>query len=137
MLARLETEQETIATRESADYSFWPWFLQRVSALGLIVLLPLHIVIGHLINIVEVEKGILPGLVVFSNVAERLEQPAYWVIDLLLLSFALYHGLNGVRNVLLDYGLRGIGERLATAGLSLLGVAAFIYGVIALAAFIG
>jgi succinate dehydrogenase hydrophobic anchor subunit len=133
----LETEQETIgSTRESADYSFWPWFLQRVSALGLIILLPLHIVVTHLFNIVEVENGVLPGLVVFSDVADRLEQPAYWVIDLLLLTFALYHGLNGVRNVLLDYGLRGTGERVATAGLSLIGVAAFVYGVLALAAFI-
>ena len=136
-MARLETEQGVMrSVREPGDYSFWPWLLQRVSALGLIVLLPLHIVIGHLINIVEVEKGILPGLVVFSNVAERLEQPAYWVIDLLLLSFALYHGLNGVRNVLLDYGLRGAVERVATVGLSLLGVAAFAYGILALAAFI-
>ena len=34
---------------------------------------------------------------------------------MLLLSFALYHGLNGVRNVAMDYGLRGTGEKVVPA----------------------
>ncbi len=136
-MARLELRQETGgATEPVVGFSFWPWLLQRVTAVGLIILLPIHIVVGHLFNISEVEKGILSGLVVFSDVAERLETPTYWVIDLLLLTFALYHGLNGVRNVLLDYGLRGTGERVVTAGLSLIGVAAFAFGVLALSAFL-
>jgi succinate dehydrogenase hydrophobic anchor subunit len=115
---------------------FWAWLLQRVTAIGLVVLLPIHIVINHLVNISKVESGALPGLVVFSNVAERFETPAYWVVDVLLLSFALYHGLNGVRNVAMDYGLRGAGEKVVTGALSLLGVAAFVFGIIALAAFL-
>jgi succinate dehydrogenase / fumarate reductase, membrane anchor subunit len=115
---------------------FLPWLLQRVTAIGLVVLLPIHIVINHLANVSKVEEGILPGLVVFSDVMERFESPAYWVVDVLLLSFALYHGLNGVRNVAIDYGLRGAGEKVVTGALSLVGVAAFAFGVIALAAFI-
>ena len=137
MVTRLETETGDYGVDQGVvvDYSFWPWLLQRVTASGCRAAADAH---RHRPpgQHLEVEKGILPGLVVFSDVAERLESPAYWVIDLLLLSFALYHGLNGVRNVLLDYGLRGVGERVVTAGLSLLGVAAFAYGVIALAAFI-
>ena len=136
-MARLELHQETGgATEPVAGFSFWPWLLQRVTAVGLIVLLPIHIVVGHLFNIVEVERGDLPGLVVFSDVAERLETPTYWVIDLLLLTFALYHGLNGVRNVLLDYGLRGAGERVVTGALSVVGMVAFVFGIFALSAFI-
>jgi succinate dehydrogenase hydrophobic anchor subunit len=115
---------------------FLPWLLQRVTAIGLVVLLPIHIVINHLANISKVEEGILPGLVVFSNVAERFESPAYWVVDVLLLSFVLYHGLNGVRNVAIDYGLRGVAEKVFTGALSLVGLAAFAFGIIALAAFI-
>lgn len=115
---------------------FLTWLLQRVTAIGLIVLLPIHIVINHLANISKVEEGILPGLVVFSDVMGRFESPAYWVVDILLLSFALYHGLNGVRNVAMDYGLRGVGEKVVTGALSLVGLAAFAFGVIALAAFI-
>jgi len=136
-MARLELRQETGgATGPVAGFSFWPWLLQRVTAVGLIVLLPIHIVVNHLFNIVEVERGDLPGLVVFSDVAERLEAPTYWVIDLLLLTFALYHGLNGVRNVLLDYELRGAGERVVTGALSVVGIVAFVFGVLALAAFL-
>jgi succinate dehydrogenase hydrophobic anchor subunit len=136
-MARLELRQETGgATEPVAGFSFWPWLLQRLTAVGLIVLLPIHIVVNHLFNIAEAEKGDLPGLVVFSDVAERLETPTYWVIDLLLLTFALYHGLNGVRNVLLDYGLRGAGERVVTGALSVVGMVAFVFGVFALAAFL-
>ncbi len=127
---------ETMVPRGATGSGFWAWLLQRVTAIGLVVLLPLHIVINHLANISKVESGALPGLVVFSNVAERFETPAYWAIDLLLLSFALYHGLNGARNVAMDYGLRGVGEKVVTTGLSLLGAAAFVFGVIALASFL-
>jgi succinate dehydrogenase / fumarate reductase membrane anchor subunit len=131
-------EQAGVAAPWSvAGSGFWPWLLQRVTAVGLVVLLPIHIVINHLANISKVEEGILPGLVVFSNVMERFESPAYWVVDVLLLSFALYHGLNGVRNVAMDYGLRGVGEKAVTGALSLVGVAAFAFGIIALSAFIG
>ena len=136
-MARLGLLQDTGGVaRPVVGFSFWPWLLQRLTAVGLIVLLPIHIVVNHLFNIAEAEKGILPGLVVFSDVAERLEAPTYWAIDLLLLTFALYHGLNGVRNVLLDYGLRGAGERVVTGALSVVGVVAFVFGVFALAAFI-
>ena len=133
--------QTALGQNETTPWSvvgtgFWPWFLQRVTAVGLVVLLPVHIVINHLANISKVESDALPGLVVFSDVAERFESPAYWVVDLLLLSFVLYHGLNGVRNVAMDYGLRGAGEKVVTGALALVGVAAFAFGVIALAAFI-
>jgi succinate dehydrogenase hydrophobic anchor subunit len=136
-MARLELRQETGgATRPVVGFSFWPWLLQRVTAVGLIVLLPIHIVVNHLFNIAEAERGDLPGLVVFSDVAERLETPTYWAIDILLLTFALYHGLNGVRNVLLDYGLRGAGEKVVTGALSVVGMVAFVFGISVLAAFI-
>lgn len=130
------TRHDAELVRVTPDLSFWPWLLQRVSAVGLIVLLPMHIVVTHLFNIAEVENDALPGLVVFSDVAQRLERPAYWTIDVLLLAFALYHGLNGVRNVLLDYGVRGVAARTATGVLSVIGFGAFLFGLSALAAFL-
>ena len=132
----IEEETGVTARWTFVGSGFLPWLLQRVTAIGLVVLLPIHIVINHLANISKVEEGILPGLVVFSNVAERFESPAYWVVDVLLLSFVLYHGLNGVRNVAIDYGLRGVAEKVFTGALSLVGLAAFAFGIIALAAFI-
>ena len=141
MTQTIDIQTETAAPVPTTPWSilgsgFLAWVLQRVTAIGLVVLLPTHIVINHLANISKVEEGILPGLVVFSDVMQRFESPAYWVVDILLLSFALYHGLNGVRNVAMDYGLRGVGEKVVTGALSLVGLAAFAFGLIALAAFI-
>jgi succinate dehydrogenase/fumarate reductase cytochrome b subunit len=124
------------APTEPMGITFWPWFLQRVTGAGLIVLLLIHVIVNHYLNISEAEKGILPGLVVFSNVADRFKTAGYWVIDIFLLSFVLYHGLNGIRNIALDYGARGAIERAVTAVLLAIGIAAFIFGIFALAAFI-
>ena len=124
------------APEEPMGITFWPWFLQRVTGAGLIVLLLIHVIVNHYLNISEVSKDILPGLVVFSNVADRFESAGYWVIDIFLLSFVLYHGLNGIRNITLDYGARGAIERVVTAVLLAIGVAAFVFGIFALAAFI-
>jgi succinate dehydrogenase hydrophobic anchor subunit len=131
-----EEQAQAMTPWTFAGSGFLAWLLQRVTAVGLVVLLPIHIVINHLANISKVEEGILPGLVVFSDVAERFESPAYWIVDVLLLSFVLFHGLNGVRNVAIDYGLRGVGAKVFTGALSLVGLAAFAFGIIALAAFI-
>jgi succinate dehydrogenase / fumarate reductase membrane anchor subunit len=136
-MAQVELEEKVReAPTPVAGPSFWPWFLQRVTGAVLVILLTLHIVVNHIFNIAEVENDILPGLVVFSDVADRFETPAYWVIAVLLLSFALFHGLNGIRNILLDYGVRGTGEKVATGALLGVGTAAFTFGIIALTAFI-
>lgn len=136
-MAQVELEEKVREAPTSvAGLSFWPWFLQRVTGGALLILLTLHIVVNHIFNIAEVEDDILPGLVVYSDVADRFETAGYWVIAVLLLSFALFHGLNGIRNILLDYGLRGTGDRIVIGALLGVGMVAFTFGIIALAAFI-
>ncbi len=136
-MAQVELEEKVReAPTPVAGPSFWPWFLQRVTGAALVILLTFHIVVNHILNIAEVEDDILPSLVVFSDVADRFETAAYWVIAILLLSFVLFHSLNGIRNILLDYGVRGRGERVATGALLGVGMVAFTFGVIALAAFV-
>lgn len=136
-MAQVELEEKVREAPTSvAGLSFWPWFLQRVTGGALLILLTLHIVVNHIFNIAEVEDDILPGLVVYSDVADRFETAGYWVIAVLLLSFALFHGLNGIRNILLDYGLRGTGDRIVIGALLGVGMVAFTFGIIALVAFI-
>jgi succinate dehydrogenase / fumarate reductase membrane anchor subunit len=136
-MAQVELEEKV---REAPTlvpgFSFWPWLLQRVTGVVLLILLTFHIVVNHIFNIAEVEDDILPGLVVFSDVADRFEIAGYWVLAVLLLAFALFHGLNGIRNILLDYGLRGTGDKIVTGTLLGLGVVAFTFGIIAVAAFV-
>jgi len=136
-MAQVELEEKVReAPTPVAGPSFWPWFLQRVTGAALLILLTLHIVVNHIFNIAEVEDDTLPGLVVYKDVADRFETPAYWVLAVLLLAFVLFHGLNGIRNILLDYGLRGTGDRIVIGALLGVGMAAFTFGIIGLAAFI-
>lgn len=133
-IAMQQRAQQMPASR--VGVGFWPWFLQRVTGAGLIVLLLIHFIVNHYFNITEAEQGTLEGLVVFSNVADRFETAGYWIISILLLSFTLFHGLNGIRNIAIDYGARGASEKVVTGALSVIGLAAFVFGIFALAAFL-
>ena len=74
------------------------WLLQRITAVLLLLLLLAHFVVIHYSG---------TGDVNFDIVKDRLMHPVWgpvWkTITLLLLGTALFHGLNGVWGVLLDY----------------------------------
>lgn len=104
------------------------WFLQRVTAVGLIIVLGVHLWVLHFAG----EHAVLT----VAGVAVRLQTLTYMVIDYSLLAFALYHGLYGLRSVLLDYTSGARVERGLTATLWAIGVAFFVYGAFALVPFI-
>jgi succinate dehydrogenase / fumarate reductase membrane anchor subunit len=85
------------------------WVLQRVTAVLLVVLLALHLWA--------------------SNFATDWAALLRAIVDLSLLAIALFHGLNGVRTVVLDFGVGLQGRRFLSASLAMLGVAAFLFGV--------
>ncbi|MCL4424065.1 MAG: succinate dehydrogenase [Firmicutes bacterium] len=96
----------------------WAWFLQRVSAALLIFFLGTHFFVLHFV----------PGNIDinFAGVQTRLQSALFIVVDLGLLVTGLYHGLNGVRAVVLDWW-----PRLASSitwVLWIVGVAATVYG---------
>jgi succinate dehydrogenase / fumarate reductase membrane anchor subunit len=78
------------------------WLVQRISAVVLILLLLAHFIVIHYSGTGDVD---------FNIVKERLMHPIWgpvWrTITLLLLFTALFHGLNGVWGVLLDYIRKG------------------------------
>jgi succinate dehydrogenase hydrophobic anchor subunit len=57
------------------------------------------------------------------------------VIDVALLAFVLFHGLNGIRNIALDLGVKSGGDKAVTAVLTVIGLAAFAFGIAGLLAF--
>ena len=85
------------------------WVLQRITAVLLVVFLGLHLWASNF--------------------------PTDWaaflraLIDLSLLGLALFHGLNGVRAVALDFGLGLQGRRYLSVSLVMLGFTAFLFGV--------
>lgn len=72
----------------------WPWLFQRVSAVFLVAGLAVHFLVLHFM----IERP-----VTMAKVAERLQAPGWMAFDALLLLCALYHALNGVYGVLLDF----------------------------------
>jgi len=108
------------------------WLMQRVTGIGLVLFLVLHFWVQHmptgfLANAGEYNeilktlseaspeavdaiadgkiKAALPGehVITYSKVLERLRSPLWKIIDILLLLFALLHGMLGLMNVLGDY----------------------------------
>jgi succinate dehydrogenase / fumarate reductase, membrane anchor subunit len=107
---------------------FWPWLLQRITAVLLVLLLGVHLVVNHLMNV---------GELTFESIGRRLAGGFLTAVDILLLAAALFHGLNGLRMVLLDYGFGGESRRILDAVLWVVGVACLVFGLWGLWPWIG
>ena len=101
-----------------------PWFGQRVTAVLVLITIGVHLLLTHYFALGELS---------FANIEERLGTVAVLVNDIVLLVAVVFHGLNGVRMVALDYGFAGARARRAlNAVLVVLGIAAIIFGIWAL-----
>jgi succinate dehydrogenase hydrophobic anchor subunit len=102
----------------------WPWLGQRVTAVVVIVTIIIHLVLTHFVAAGELS---------FDNIAHRLAGGAVFVNDVVLLVAVVFHALNGVRMVALDWGLANASaRRLLDLLLWLLGIFAVVYGIWAL-----
>lgn len=111
-MATKTTEQRTLTNygayqkpaRGSSGWETFSWYFFRVSGVGLVFLAIIHLVIMHVTNDVS--------QTVYDFVAHRYANPFWRVYDLLLLTLALFHGLNGLRIACEDY-IHSRGWRLA------------------------
>jgi succinate dehydrogenase hydrophobic anchor subunit len=109
---------------DTARGGMWPWLGQRVTAVLVIVTILIHLVLTHYIAI---------GHIDYDNIGERLAATAVVVNDMVLLFAVVYHALNGLRMVVLDWGLSGSGgRRVFDIVLWIVGIAAVIFGTWAL-----
>ncbi len=115
---------------------FWLWFFQRISGLLLLFLVLTHGSITHFLPIGDVQAGIQDEPVVYEVVKQRLAQAFFVFFDFALLILALYHGLNGIRNILLEWRPTARRQRMVTASLWILGLVSFSFGARALLVFI-
>lgn len=79
----------------SGGFELYSWLFMRVSGLLLIALVFIHFAIMHVINNVDEIN--------YAFVAKRWANPAWRLYDLLLLTIALAHGVNGLRIIIDDY----------------------------------
>ena len=74
----------------------WAWVLFRISGLILVAYLFVHIGI--------VSQAQVQGASVLDRLFKTFDNPNLVFLDFMLVSAVLYHGLNGVRIVLMDLG---------------------------------
>ena len=96
------------------------WYLQRVTGALLLVLLAAHFWVEHFMS-AELRRGDLT----YQAIRVRISNPAWQFIDIAFLLVALWHGLNGLRNVILDYSR--IGPRAAQAISGVLVIAGVVW----------
>ncbi|KIX11322.1 succinate dehydrogenase, cytochrome b556 subunit [Dethiosulfatarculus sandiegensis] len=70
------------------------WILHRVTGLGLALYLFMHIWVIH---------NISRGKEAFNEVMAVVQSPIFHILEIGLLGCVVFHGLNGIRVVLLDY----------------------------------
>ncbi|HEY7478346.1 MAG TPA: succinate dehydrogenase hydrophobic membrane anchor subunit [Actinomycetota bacterium] len=91
--------------RPAGGVELWLWLFMRISGLVLILLAVGHVLIMHL-----PDGGV--SRIDFGFVQTRWQSPFWRTWDWMLLSLALVHGVNGLRNITLDY-VRPAGVRFA------------------------
>jgi succinate dehydrogenase / fumarate reductase, membrane anchor subunit len=106
----------------------WPWILQRLSAYGLIIFLGIHMWFNHFARL-DATDTITFELV---NMRFKVYPFIYALNDSLLLATTIFHGFNGVRNVVYDLTVSEFLRRAATAVLVVLGAVLFVLGALAL-----
>src|SRR5215467_8197821 len=87
-------------------YNALNWYLQRITGAALVVLLAAHFWVEHFMS-AELRRGNLT----YEAILGRISNPLWQFIDIAFLLVALYHGLNGLRNIILDYSR--VGRRAA------------------------
>jgi len=74
------------------------WYLQRITGALLVLLLAAHFWVEHFMT-AELQRGNLT----YQAIHSRIANPLWQAIDISFLLVALFHGLNGLRNIVLDY----------------------------------
>lgn len=104
------------------------WVFQRLSAILLLIVLMVHFWILHYKD---------PGTIVYyGNVAFRLKTALFLSVDSVLLAAGLFHAMNGLNNILLDYGVTPSVRATAAWILAVAGLGLFVLGIYALIHFI-
>ncbi len=105
------------------------WALHLICGAGLLVLLSLHMGVMHYASILALLGWVREPVLSFSSVAERGRGAAGAVTYVLLLGFALYHGLYGLRGILGEIWSTPKAVRFINAGVVIFGLAVLVYGV--------
>jgi len=103
------------------------WYLQRITGGLLLFLLAAHFWVEHFMT-APARRGDLT----YQVIVARVSNPLWQAIDISFLVVALYHGLNGFRDIILDYDILGRrAVKVLTAALVLVGLVWAWWGITA------
>ena len=105
----------------SFDRRGWRWFVQRLTAAFLIVVLAFHFMLLHFVNHAYE--------ITFAGTTARMSQVCYFATMVLFLVTATFHGVNGVYNALVNQGLDGTQKKAVAAVLVAASVLLVVQGV--------
>ena len=97
------------------------WFLQRVTAALLILLLAFHFFQLHFVQ--------HAADITLEGSQLRMENPVYYATMIVFLVAATFHGLNGAYNALINQGLDGRAKVAVKWVIILAGVALIVQGI--------
>ncbi len=75
----------------------WSWILHRMTGLGVLLFLAIHIVDIYLLGWPDV----------FNKLLFLYRNPVFRVAEVFLVAAVLYHALNGIRIILVDFWVEG------------------------------
>ena len=88
--------------KPASGFELWAWYFMRISGLALVFLALGHLFITHILNNVE--------NINYYFVSSRWGDPStgvFWRLwDLAMINLAMFHGFNGLRQVLDEYVTR-------------------------------
>ena len=105
----------------SFDRRGWRWFLQRLTAGFLIVVLAFHFMLLHFVNHAYE--------ITFLGSQARMSQVGYFVTMVLFLVTATFHGVNGVFNALVNQGMKGTQKKAVLGVLVIAGAGLVVQGI--------
>ncbi|MGZ8438499.1 MAG: hypothetical protein ACXWXR_08155 [Candidatus Limnocylindrales bacterium] len=108
------------------DRTLWTWHIG--AGVVILVLLGLHMAIMHLDSTLGIFGTADAKPVDWESVVLRMKSLFFTITYVLLLGAALYHGLYGLRNILLELNPGAALRRTINLGLSLVGLALFAFG---------
>jgi succinate dehydrogenase hydrophobic anchor subunit len=117
------------------DRTLWTWHIG--AGLVILVLLGLHMAIMHLDTTLGLFGTAGTEPIEWESVVERAQSTFFAISYVLLLGAALYHGLYGLRSILLELSPGPAVRRAINYGLALFGLALFAFGTWAALASVG
>jgi len=90
-----------------ATTNVWLWLFQRITAVLLVAILGIHLWLAN-----------------FGQATASLRA----MLGVILLGLALFHGLNGLRTVILDFNIGAQARKFTTMILLLLGLTSLLFG---------